>query len=122
MTVRQMTDEMQLTPLTCPDPERVVTGGYVGDLLSWVMGRARSGQAWITIMSNINTVAVASLADVACVILAEGVTLPEDVQRMVLPVLTHRIMPNPDAKMKGISAERILIAVVENVPVPLRLS
>ena len=75
MTVRQMIDEMQLTPLTCPDPERVVTGGYVGDLLSWVMGRARSGQAWITIMSNINTVAVASLADVACV------TLPEDVQR-----------------------------------------
>ena len=72
MTVRQMIDEMQLTPLTCPDPERVVTGGYVGDLLSWVMGRARSGQAWITIMSNINTVAVASLADVACVILAEG--------------------------------------------------
>ena len=65
MTVRQMIDEMQLTPLTCPDPERVVTGGYVGDLLSWVMGRARSGQAWITIMSNINTVAVASLADVA---------------------------------------------------------
>ena len=48
MTVRQMIDEMQLTPLTCPDPERVVTGGYVGDLLSWVMGRARSGQAWIT--------------------------------------------------------------------------
>ena len=47
---------------------------------------------------------------------------PEDVQRMVLPVLTHRILPNPDAKMKGISAERILIAVVENVPVPLRLS
>ena len=78
MTVRQMIDEMQLTPLTCPDPERVVTGGYVGDLLSWVMGRARSGQAWITIMSNINTVAVASLG---CVILAEGVTLPEDVQR-----------------------------------------
>ena len=69
MTVRQMIDEMQLTPLTCPDPERVVTGGYVGDLLSWVMGRARSGQAWITIMPNINTVAVASLADVACVIL-----------------------------------------------------
>ena len=79
MTVRQMIDEMQLTPLTCPDPERVVTGGYVGDLLSWVMGRARSGQAWITIMSNINTVAVASLADVACVILAEGVTLDRSV-------------------------------------------
>ena len=59
----------------------------------------------------------------ACALLAgRDFILPEDVQRMVLPVLTHRIMPNPDAKMKGISAERILIAVVENVPVPLRLS
>ena len=48
--------------------------------------------------------------------------LPEDVQRMVLPVLAHRIIPNAEAKMKGISAERILIAVVENVPVPLRLN
>ena len=45
-----------------------------------------------------------------------------DVQRMVLPVLAHRILPNPEAKMKGISAERILVAVMENVPVPIRLS
>ena len=59
----------------------------------------------------------------ACALLNDrDYVLPEDVQRMVLPVLTHRILPNPDAKMKGISAERILIAVVENVPVPLRLS
>lgn len=59
----------------------------------------------------------------ACALLNErDYILPEDVQRMVLPVLAHRITPNPEAKMKGISAERILIAVVENVPVPLRLS
>jgi len=48
--------------------------------------------------------------------------LPEDVQRIALPVLAHRIMPNPEAKMKGISAERILVAVMENVPVPIRLN
>ncbi len=59
----------------------------------------------------------------ACALLSErDYILPEDVQRMVLPVLAHRILPNPEAKMKGITAERILIAVVENVPVPLRLS
>ena len=40
-------------------------GVYAGDLLSWVMGRAESGNVWITIMSNINIVAVATLADVA---------------------------------------------------------
>ena len=53
--------------------DREVTGCYIGDLLSWVMGRAKPGDVWITIMSNINIAAVASLADVACVILAEGV-------------------------------------------------
>ena len=31
-------------------------------------------------MSNINIVAVASLADVACIVLAEGVTLEENVR------------------------------------------
>ncbi len=61
-----------------PDGERRIDGVYIGDLLSWVMGKAKSGDAWITIMSNVNILAVASLADCACIILSEGVTLPED--------------------------------------------
>lgn len=60
------------------DGEREIEGVYIGDLLSWVMGKADSGDAWITIMSNINILAVASLADCACVILSEGVTLDEE--------------------------------------------
>ena len=43
------------------------------------MGRAKCDDAWITIMSNINTVAVATLADTACIILAESVVPQEDV-------------------------------------------
>ena len=34
--------------------------------------------AWITIMTNVNTIAVASLADTSCVILAEGVEMESD--------------------------------------------
>ena len=52
-----------------------VDGCYVGDLLSWVMGRAKAGDAWLTVMGNISALAVASLADAACVILAEGMEL-----------------------------------------------
>ncbi len=62
-----------------PDGEREINGVYIGDLLSWVMGRAKADDAWITIMSNINIVAVASLADVACIVLAEGVELDASV-------------------------------------------
>ena len=76
MTVRELTDAAGFNAQCLPDADRNVTGVYVGDLLSWVMGRAEAGNAWITIMSNVNVIAVASLSDVSCVILAEGV-LPD---------------------------------------------
>ena len=78
MTVKQMSDLLSLDVICMPEPEREVTGGYAGDLLSWVMGRAASGDAWITIMSNVNIVAVATLADPACIILSEGVSPDEE--------------------------------------------
>ncbi len=79
MTVKQIADTLNLKVFSLTDEEREVTGAYIGDLLSWVMGRAKSGDAWITIMSNVNIAAVAALADTACIILAEGVTLDESV-------------------------------------------
>ena len=79
MTVFKLVEALSLRVFTMEDGEREVTGGYAGDLLSWVMGRASEGDAWVTIMTNINVVAVASLADVSCVLLAEGVSVPEDV-------------------------------------------
>ena len=79
MTVRELVDKAGLRVAALPDGEREIDGVYIGDLLSWVMGRAREGDAWITIMSNRNIVAVATLADTACVLLAEGVQPDEGV-------------------------------------------
>lgn len=73
MTVQELTEYLGLSVLHMAEPERPVTGGYTGDLLSWVMGNAQSGDAWVTIMSNNNILAVATLTDCACVILSEGV-------------------------------------------------
>ena len=73
MTVQLLVDELNLTVFNLDDPNRTVDGAYCGDLLSWVMGRAPADGAWLTIMSNVNVAAVAALADVACVVLAEGV-------------------------------------------------
>ena len=78
MTVNELAANENFSALSLPCGDRAIEGVYCGDLLSWVMGRASAGDAWITIMSNINVLAVASLADTACVILAEGVTLDKD--------------------------------------------
>lgn len=73
MKVKQLAAWPDMVCHAMPNGERTVTGVYIGDLLSWVMGRAPADAAWITIMSNANVAAVATLADVACVILAENV-------------------------------------------------
>ena len=79
MTVSELSTALGASAVALPSPGREIKGAYIGDLLSWVMGQAREGCAWITIMSNVNVIAVASLADVACVILAEGTTLDDGV-------------------------------------------
>jgi hypothetical protein len=64
------------TPVTTCD-ERTIEGIFTGDLLSWAMGRAKAGDAWFTVMGNINTVAVAALADCACIVLCHDAALDE---------------------------------------------
>ncbi len=73
MTVLGLKEALNLTVFALPQGEKQVRGGYAGDLLSWVMGRAEAESAWLTIMSNPNIIAVATLTDVSCVILCEGV-------------------------------------------------
>lgn len=79
MTVRELCEKCGFEAVCLPEPDREVTGGYCGDLLSWVMGRAKSGQAWVTIMSNMNIAAVATLCDTACIVLSENVSPDEGV-------------------------------------------
>ena len=80
MKVNDLLLNENFTAIILPDAEREISDVYIGDLLSWVMGRAKSDDAWITIMSNVNILAVASLADTACIILAEGVTVDETIK------------------------------------------
>ena len=54
------------------DFDREITSVYCCDLLSWVMGRAPADSAWITVMGNLNSIAVAVLADISVIILAEN--------------------------------------------------
>ncbi|MFA5329378.1 MAG: serine kinase [Prolixibacteraceae bacterium] len=52
--------------------DREVTGGYVSDLLSDVMGNAREGQVWITLQVHQNVMAIAALKDLTAVILVNN--------------------------------------------------
>ncbi len=60
---------------------RKVSGGYVSDLLSDVMGNADEGQVWITLQTHKNVMAIASLKELAAVILVNGNKPDEDTAR-----------------------------------------
>ena len=79
MTVNDLLKNDSFKAVALPEGDRDITGVYIGDLLSWVMGKAQSGDAWITIMSNVNILAGASLTDCACIILSEAVALEDEV-------------------------------------------
>lgn len=69
LTANSLTDEKLL--------QNTIASGYVCDLLSWVMARGQQGAAWVTVQTHINVVAVASLHEMACIILPENITMEE---------------------------------------------
>ncbi|MBR5519870.1 MAG: hypothetical protein IKU55_04045 [Clostridia bacterium] len=91
MTTHKLAEALSWKLLVAGE-DRKVSGGYCGDLLSWVMGRAPKDSAWITVMANMNVAAVAVLCDVACVIFAQGsqpdATLCERAKNEGLTLLT----------------------------------
>jgi len=79
MKVKKLVEAMDLKVVSGESLlEREADGGYVGDLLSVVMGKAKEDSVWITVQSHINIIAVASLINVSCVIVSEGFEIDEE--------------------------------------------
>lgn len=80
MTVRQIAEELGLRVYTGNTKlDMDVAGGYVSDLLSDVMGNAGEGEVWITLQSHMNVVAIASLKELAAIVLVKGIDPNEQV-------------------------------------------
>ena len=79
MKVKLVAEKLGLKILT-GDGEKDVTGFYTCDLLSWVISHAEPGDMWVTVMNNINILAVATLVDVACIVIPEGVEIYENLR------------------------------------------
>ena len=78
MTVKEvleLIDAKDMTPET--DKSAEVSCGYTCDLLSWVMAHGKAGRAWITVQTHMNEIAVASLMEMAAVIIPEEIEMEE---------------------------------------------
>lgn len=79
MKVREIADKLNLKVLSGDNGlDNEIDGCYVSDLLSDVMGNADSGNIWITLQTHKNIMAVASLKELACIILVKNLIPNED--------------------------------------------
>ena len=78
MTVGELIDSGKFEVVRAGrDLDRRVDGVFCCDLLSIAMSRGKEGAAWVTVMGNVNTLAVLELTDMACIVLAEGARMDE---------------------------------------------
>ncbi len=50
---------------------------------------------------------------------ARDYVIPDDIKELVIPVLAHRILIAPDAQMRGVTSEDLLIELLERVSIPV---
>lgn len=82
MTVKDLADKLELKVLTGGiGLQKTVAGGYTGDLLSWVMACLPADYVWLTVMGNVNVIAVATLKNAACVILTDSAGLDDEAKK-----------------------------------------
>ncbi|MDQ2085463.1 DRTGG domain-containing protein [Herbivorax sp. ANBcel31] len=78
MKVEEFAKHMGMKVLTDTNNlNKEVEGMYICDLLSWVMSKAKKGDAWITVHTHMNIVAVALLAEISCIIIPENIAVEE---------------------------------------------
>lgn len=77
MKVKDLIEKLHFSVFCGEDSlDREISGGYASDLLSDVMGFAKEGQIWVTLQTHKNVIAIASLKDLAAIVLVKG-NVPE---------------------------------------------
>ena len=79
MKLNDLVEKLSLEVKTCKDGlQNDISGAYVSDLLSDVMGNSKEGNVWITLQTHLNIVAVAGLKSLAGIIIVGGKTVQEE--------------------------------------------
>ncbi len=77
MTIYKLLENENFSPIVKGE-DLEIKNCFCGDFLSFVMGYAKDVEVWFTIMANINSIAVASLNDIPCIIVCNGMKFNDD--------------------------------------------
>jgi MoxR-like ATPase len=102
---------------------QAITGRLAMDerVLDYAVRIARATRSWSGVEAGAGPrggIALARAARAAALIAGRDFVIPDDVKRMALPALRHRILPSPELEIEGHSSDSILKALLEKVEAP----
>jgi len=65
------------------------------------------------------SIALFRCAQALAAVSGRNYVLPDDVKKIAAPVLTHRVIVRPEARLRKVTAAAIVEDLVEDVPVPM---
>ena len=77
MTISKLNSLCNFSVINQGNGKDIVSQVYCCDLLSIAMGQAPKFSAWVTVMGNVNSIAVATLTEISCIILASNTNLDD---------------------------------------------
>ncbi len=102
--------------------DRVYASKEVRSYIAAIAQTSRKQQSLQLGVSTRGAIFLLRAAQARALLLGRDYVMPEDVQEMVLPVLSHRVLLSAEARMRNMTSEKVLLGVLKAVPVPVRLS
>lgn len=106
--------------------QQQVSGVYAApEVRSYIASIAQTSRHHSALSLGVSTrgaIALLRASQAAALLDGRDYVIPEDVQGMCGPVLRHRLVLGPEARMKGLDSLRVLQSVISAVPVPVKLS
>lgn len=113
--------------LSCPDELRAmikeVSGVFVDDrIYAYIVdlvAQTRSDDGLSLGASPRASLIVSKMAQATAYIIGRSYVVPEDIANIFIPVLSHRIALTREAKLSGVTADKILFSILKKTPVPI---
>jgi len=84
MRIELLTRRPELTVYAAGDADAEISGVVIGDLLSFIMSEANTGDLWITVQTHLNVAAVAVLKEIPLILLPSARVPSDDLVKKCL--------------------------------------
>ncbi len=90
-------------------------------VLVFAIGMVRATRSWAGVVAGAGprgAISIVRAARAAALLEGRDFVTPDDVKRMALPALRHRIMPSPELELEGRDTDAILKGLLEKIEAP----